>query len=114
MMPRQVSIFVSTERIDMRRSFDGLVAAARDHLGCEPQSGALFLFSNRNGDRLKVLWWDRNGYAILYKRLERGTFRLPSALSPGDRSVAIDAQELTKILEGVELSKSRQQVRTAT
>jgi transposase len=79
MLPRAVAIFAATEPVDMRRSFDRL-AAAKETLGQDPRSGAPFLFVNRSADRLKALWWDRTGYCILYKRLERGTFRMPSAL----------------------------------
>lgn len=112
MMPRRgVAIFAATEPVDMRRSFDGLAANARDHLQQDPAGGALFLFVNRDRDRLKALWWDRNGYCILYKRLERGAFRLPSALAPGERSVRIGAEELAKILEGIELPPSKQRIR---
>jgi transposase len=68
MLPRAVAIFAATEPIDMRRSFDRLAAARRETLGQDPRSGALFLFVNRAADRLKVLWWDRTGYCILYKR----------------------------------------------
>lgn len=114
MIPRRVAIFAATEPVDMRRSFDGLAARAREHLGHDPQSGALFMFVNREGDRLKLLWWDKSGYCILYKRLERGTFRLPSAIAAHDRSVTIDADELSKILEGVELAKRHQRVRAAS
>jgi transposase len=113
MLPRTVAIFAATEPIDMRRSFDRLAAAARETLGRDPQSGALFLFVNRASDRLKVLWWDRSGYCILYKRLERGTFRMPTALSREDASVEIDASELGKILEGIELPPSKLRVRGA-
>jgi transposase len=114
MIPRRVSIFAATEPVDMRRSFDGLVARAREHLGHDPQSGALFLFVNRDGDRMKLLWWDRNGFCILYKRLEHGTFRVPSAIGPADRSVIIGGEELAKILEGIELPRSKRRVRTAS
>ena len=107
MIPRRVAIFAALEPIDMRRSFDGLAAAARDHIGRDPQSGALFLFVNRDGDRVKILWWEKNGFCILYKRLERGTFRVPSAVERGARSVELDGQELAKILEGVELPRAR-------
>jgi transposase len=107
MMPSRVAIYAAVDPIDMRRSFDGLAAAAREHLQQDPQSGALFLFVNRDGDRMKVLWWDKNGFCILYKRLERGTFRVPSALERGARSVQIDGAELAKILEGIELSRAK-------
>jgi transposase len=97
--PRQAVVFVATERLDLRRSFDGLAEVAREVLRKDPLSGALFLFFNRRADRLKLLWWDRTGYCILYKRLERGTFELPKA-APGLAVVAIDSRELVKILAG--------------
>ena len=107
MLPRKTAIYVSTQPVDLRRSFDGLAAAARDHLNQDPKSGALFLFPNRERDRMKVLWWDRTGYCILYKRLERGAFRVPSALEPKHASVSIGADELAKILEGIDLPRAR-------
>jgi transposase len=102
MLPKAVRIFVCTAPTDMRRSFDGLAEAVRRHLGMDPESGALFLFANSRGNRAKLLWWDRTGYCLLYKRLEWGYFRLPRALD-GNRQVAIDAVELAKILEGIGL-----------
>jgi transposase len=76
-------------------------------LGADPRGGALFLFFNRSRDRVKVLWYDRRGFCLLYKRLDRGTFRIPSALSAADRSVRIEAIELAKILEGIDLPATR-------
>ena len=111
MMPGRAAIFVATEPLDLRRSFDGLAAVARDVMGQDPLSGALFLFFNRAHDRVKVLWWDRSGYCILYKRLERGAFRVPRAMSPNGTHVTIDASELAKILEGIALPPSQQRVR---
>lgn len=66
MIPAQVPIFVATAAADMRRGFDGLAAAAREVLGEDPQSGALFLFLNRRRDRLKILWYDCTGFCLLY------------------------------------------------
>ncbi|WP_433928248.1 IS66 family insertion sequence element accessory protein TnpB [Sorangium cellulosum] len=110
-----MSIYVATEPLDLRRSFDGLAAVVREVLREDPLSGALFLFFNRAADRCKALWWDRSGYCLLYKRLERGTFRVPRAITPGGTSVIIDAAELAKILEGIALSPSklRREVRLA-
>jgi transposase len=105
-IPR-ASIFVAVQPVDLRRSFDGLAGAARERMSKDPQSGALFLFFNKAHDRVKILWWDRTGFALLYKRLECGTFRIPEPLEPGARSVAIDAAELAKILEGVALPRDR-------
>lgn len=99
MTPKQAVIFVASERLDLRRSFDGLAEVARDVLRKDPLSGALFLFFNRRVDRLKILWWDKSGYCILYKRLERGTFVPPKATN-AQAVVAIDGAELVKILAG--------------
>ncbi|KYG01807.1 IS66 family insertion sequence element accessory protein TnpB [Sorangium sp. So ce1151] len=115
MIPGRVAIYVATEPLDLRRSFDGLAAVVREVLRQDPLSGALFLFFNRAADRVKALWWDRSGYCLLYKRLERGTFRAPRAVTPGATSVVIDAAELAKILEGIALppSKMRREIRLA-
>ena len=78
MIPKAVRIFVSLEPQDMRRGFDRLARVIREELGGDPQRG-LFVFVSRRRDRLKVLWWDRNGYAVLYKRLHRARARLPRA-----------------------------------
>jgi transposase len=106
-IPARVAIYAAVAPIDLRRSFDGLAAAARDTLGDDPRSGALFLFFNRARDRMKVLWYDRTGFCLLYKRLDRGTFRMPGPLDPSDRRVQIDAAELAKILEGIDLPRVR-------
>ena len=84
MIPAKVAIYAAVTHVDLRRSFDGLSAAARDVLGGDPRGGALFLFFNRGRDRVKILWYDRSGFCLLYKRLDRGTFRFPSPLSPND------------------------------
>jgi transposase len=94
-IPEATRIFVCTEPQDMRRSFDGLSLAAREHLGEDPKSGALFVFINKRKNRVKVLWFDHNGYCLLYKRLHRARFRLPEARS-------IDAKKLAWLLRGVE------------
>ena len=100
MIPSTTRIFVCTEPQDMRRGFDGLAMSAQEHLGEDPQSGALFVFVNKRKNRLKVLWFDRNGYCILYKRLHRARFSLP------DRRT-IDTKMLAWILRGVETSATR-------
>ncbi|MEQ9410175.1 MAG: IS66 family insertion sequence element accessory protein TnpB, partial [Fuerstiella sp.] len=105
-------VFVCTQPTDMRRSFDGLCGMARDIMKQDPLSGHLFLFRNRNRDRLKVLWWDRDGLGIFYKRLEKGTWQFPSDVKPKTAgrsaqdsappaaSVEITRQELSLLLEG--------------
>jgi transposase len=74
-----VRIYVCTAPTDMRRGFDGLAQMARDIVHQDPLSGHYFVFLNRRRDRVKILYWDQDGYAVWAKRLEAGTFRLPAA-----------------------------------
>ncbi len=101
MIPTSVRIFVCTERQDMRRSFDGLALAVRERLALDPQSGALFVFASKRGNRLKVLWFDHNGYCLLYKRLHAAHFELPEATTSERPVTSIDARMLAAILRGV-------------
>jgi transposase len=99
-IPAGVRIFVCTEPVDMRRGFDRLAQTAKSVVGLDPQQGgALFVFSNRRASRIKVLWFERNGYCMLYKRLHRAVFDLPMA-GAGSTSVHIDAPALAKLLAG--------------
>lgn len=100
MIPATVRIFVYTEPVDMRRGFDGLALIAREALAQDPRSGAVFIFANRRTDRLKALWWDRNGYCLLYKRAHRAVFELPSASEENSVSVRIDGKALAQLLAG--------------
>jgi len=100
-LPPSTRVYVATTPADMRRSFDGLMGLVRDFLGGDPLSGHLFVFRNRAGDRLKVLWWDRDGLAIFYKRLEEGTFTFPAAA--GDLpQVEMTAADLQLVLQGID------------
>ncbi len=101
MIPTSVRIFVCTERQDMRRSFDALALAVRESLALDPESGALFVFASKRSNRLKVLWFDHNGYCILYKRLHGALFKLPDATESDGPVVAINAHTLATILRGV-------------
>ena len=86
----------------MRRSFDALALAVQEKLALDPQSGALFVFASKRGHRLKVLWFDHNGYCLLYKRLHRARFELPQDAAGMDRPVvSIDARALAAIVRGV-------------
>lgn len=113
MLPSSARIFVCTEPVDLRRSFDGLAKCTRELLECDPASGALFLFTGKRATSLKALWWDASGYCILYKRLSRGVFRMPAA-DGGAKSVSIDARELALILEGIELPVRKTRMKAAT
>jgi transposase len=97
-------IYLSTAPTDMRKGFDSLAALVRDFLGQDPLSGHLFLFIGRARDRLKVLYWDADGYAVWYKRLEAGTFRLPAS-GPGETAVELAASDLAMLLEGIDLRR---------
>lgn len=109
MIPSSVRIFVCTEPVDMRKSFDTLALAAQELLGEDPMSGALFVFHNKRANRMKILWWDRTGYALLCKRLHRSLFRIPKAIEPGKVSVIVSPQELAAILEGIQLPPRKRQ-----
>lgn len=100
-LPGRGEILLYREATDMRKSFDGLCGIVREALGREPTDGSLFLFINRRQDRLKLLYWDRDGLALWYKRLESGSFE---RIVRGDEAaVRIDATELSMLLGGVSL-----------
>jgi transposase len=103
--PPSVRIFLATSPVDMRRQIDGLVALASDVLAQDPFSGHVFVFRGRRGNRVKVLVWDRNGFILFYKRLEKGRFRFPEATSP---SRELDSTALTLLLEGLDLELAAQ------
>jgi transposase len=107
-LPPSVQIFVCVTPVDFRRGFDGLSAIVREWLGQDPLSGHLFVFRNRRADRIKILYWDRDGFWLWYKRLERGTFRFPRVDAP---SLEVEAADLALLLEGVDISKIERQKR---
>lgn len=96
-------IWLCTGPTDMRRGFDRLAEQAHTVTRQDPQSGHLFLFRSRGGDRLKALYWDKDGYVLWYKRLEEGTFKLPR-LDGTRQSVELRASELAMILDGIDLA----------
>lgn len=104
-LPPSVRIFVSRETVDLRKSHDGLHALVRDHFGEDPFAGHLFAFFNRRRDRVKILVWDRNGFWLFYKRLERGTFRL--LWSDAGKRIEVRRAELLMLLEGIDLEKGK-------
>ncbi len=103
MLPSSVRIFVAAEPVDLRRGFDGLAAATRSIIRQDPLNGHVFVFINRRKNRIKFLVWDRTGFLLLYKRLERGTFRVTSEPAVGEGHVEMDAGELGLLLEGIDL-----------
>ncbi len=107
-LPGAVRVFVCLQPTDMRRSFDGLMAMTERIIQREPLSGHLFVFRNKRGDRLKILYWDRDGFAIWYKRLEQGTFCLPATV--GD-SIEVTPDELRLLLDGIDPASVRRQPR---
>jgi transposase len=106
MLPPSVRIVVCTTPQDMRRSFDTLALLVKEVLGEDPQSGGLYVFIGKRPTRTKVLWWDRNGYCLLYKRLHRALFDPPVA-KMGAAAVRINAAELGRLLAGVDCEQRR-------
>ena len=99
--PTVVRIWLATQATDLRKSFDSLAEVVRQQLGGDPLSGQLFVFRNKRADRIKLLYWDEDGFVIVYKRLERGSFRFPQAEAGG---VEIRAADLQMLLDGIDLA----------
>jgi len=109
-LPSSVKIFIYTQPTDMRCGFNKLSMFAESVMCKDPFSGHLFVFFNKFGDKCKILFWDRTGFCIWYKRLEEGTFeklRTP----PGRMSIEVDVSKLAWILEGIDLFKARRRKR---
>ena len=110
--PPTVRIFLAAESTDMRKGFDSLAYLVESSMALDPVSGHLFVFRSRRGDRIKILWWDRDGYCLWYKRLEKGSFRFPAATTiNGSKGVEVKASDLMMILDGVDLGSVRRQRR---
>ena len=110
--PPSVRIYLAASPTDMRKGFDSLASAVEGSMALDPFSGHLFVFRSRRGDRVKVLWWDRDGYCLWYKRLEKGCFRFPAgAAAPEAAHVEVKAADLMMILDGVDLASVRRQRR---
>lgn len=105
-----VRIYLHARPTDMRKSFDGLTGLVRSVFRADPLDGSLFLFINRRGDRLKMLWWDQDGLALFYKRLESGTFEIIRPADDAD-TVEIDATQLAMLLGGVRLDTAKRRKR---
>lgn len=104
-LPASVRVYLCLQACDMRKSFDGLHALVRDHLELDVFAGHLYLFFSRRKDRLKVLYWDRDGFAIWAKRLEEGSYAIPAA-EPGARRIEMSSEELAALLSGIDFSSA--------
>ena len=109
-LPSSLRIFLAAESADMRKGPDGLAQLVRDRVAEDPLSGHLFVFRNRRRDRVKILYWDRDGFALWYKRLEKGVFRFPEAKNG---RVEVTPAEMAAVLEGIDLSRARRLPRFA-
>ena len=99
--PTNVRLYLATQPVDLRRSYDGLSALVDGTFGKRAMSGDLFVFMNRRANQVRILFWERDGYVIMMKRLEQGTFRRTKTLD-GEDLVEIDAGELAMLLEGID------------
>jgi transposase len=108
-LPASVRVYLATSPCDMRRSFDGLHALVNEVMQLDAFAGHLFVFSNRRRDRVKILYWDRDGFAVWAKRLEEGTYVMP--FGDGERRREITAQELGALLSGIDLSQAKRRKR---
>jgi transposase len=106
----QTKIFMALEPIDMRRGFDSLAAWVDQNLGRKVLDGDVFLFLSKRRDRLKILWWEGDGYSLFYKRLEVGTFEMPQHAESA-KELIIDATTLSLLLRGIETSSVRMRKR---
>jgi transposase len=103
-------IWLAAEPADMRCGFDRLAERVRSVIGADPLSGHLFIFRSRGGSRLKILAWDRDGYVLWYKRLEKGAFRMPRIV-PGSDSVELRPSELAMLLDGIDMRQLKRVAR---
>jgi transposase len=105
-LPPAVKVYLAAEPVDLRKSFDALALLVSDVLRQDPLSGHLFVFRNRRGHLCRILFWDRTGYAVFTKRLERGRFHLPVDVPEGQDAVTVDGAQLGLMLEGLDLRQA--------
>jgi transposase len=102
-IPHGVEVFVGLDPIDLRWGFERLAGAVVERLGRNARSGALFVFFGRRREAMKVFFFDGSGLCVFYKRLDKGTFRLPEAFEEGARGVQIDERMLEDLLQGIDI-----------
>jgi transposase len=110
-LPPSVRLFVATQVVDGRKGADSLMAMVRSVFGQDPLTGHLYVFFSRRRDRVRIVYWDRNGYAMWAKRLERGRFHASSAPEGAGPLSAIEAGELALVLDGIDLANARRRPR---
>jgi transposase len=106
-LPRSVKVYVGTEPVNLRKSFDGLSNEVREVLRLDPLSGHIFVFINRRKNQVKLLMWTRGGFTIMHKRLERGTFAGLRDAGSASKHVELDVHELSMLLEGIAFAYAR-------
>ena len=110
-LPASVRVYLCLTACDMRKSFDSLHALVRDHLELDAYAGHLFVFASRRRDRVKILYWERDGFAIWSKRLEEGTYAVPFAGEANEKRQEITVQELGALLSGIDLDRAEKRKR---
>jgi transposase len=111
-LPPQVRVFLYRLPTDMRKSFHGLVALTESAVKQDPLSGSLFVFLNRQRDRIKILYWGQTGFCIWYQQLQKGTYQLPDEKSLEEQeTIEVTRSQLSLILDGIDLSSARQRMR---
>jgi len=110
-LPPAVRVYVATFPCDMRKQFDGIAVMVENELQQQPRSGHLFVVFNRRKDMVRILFWDRSGYCLFSKRLEKGTFRMPWGTGNVGAQVEMEASELALILEGIDLNGAHRRKR---
>ena len=110
-LPASVRVYLCLTPCDMRKSFDGLHALVREHLELDAFAGHLFVFASRRKDRVKILYWERDGFAVWSKRLEEGTYVVPFGDGAAERRREITAEELAALLSGIDLTQATRRKR---
>lgn len=110
-LPPSVRLFVARKEVDGRKGADSLMAIVRSVFEHDPLTGHLYVFFSRRRDRVRIVYWDRTGYAMWTKRLERGRFRASAALRGESAVEAVEAAELALVLEGIDLQGARRRPR---
>lgn len=105
-LPTSVRIYLARGATDMRKAIDGLAAVTKTVLEQDPLSGHLFVFCNRRRDRIKILYWERSGFWLLHKRLEKGTFAWPVPEDSDARQVEMSATDLAALLGGLDVQRA--------